>query len=232
MLWGFGFKVPISNSKGFYSAKFAVLDMKIYDVSLEISENMPVYKNKKEKKPKISITRTLKHGSNESRLEIDSHAGSHVDAPYHILGNGKTIEKMNLEKFMGKAIVFDFTKIKNSITKKTFENSKIKIKKDDIILLKTKNKMEKPFDFNFVYLEKSGAEYLASRKIKAVGIDSLGIERSQPNHETHKLLLSRNIPIFEGLDLSKIKQGKYFFHGLPLKIKKGDASPVRAVLVK
>ena len=92
--------------------------------------------------------------------------------------------------------------------------------------------LEKEFDFNFIYLEKSCAEFLVSKKIKAVGIDSLGIERNQPNHPTHNILAEKNIPIFEGLDLSKIKQGNYFFHGLPLKIKNGDASPVRAVLVK
>ena len=95
-----------------------------------------------------------------------------------------------------------------------------------------KKSAEKKFDFNFTYLEKTGAEYLASKKIKAVGIDSLGIERSQPNHETHRILAGKNIPIFEGLDLGRVRQGRYFFHGQPLKIMKGDASPVRAVLVK
>ena len=206
--------------------------MKLYDLSPEISESMAVYKNKKWKKPKITVTRTLKQGANESKLEIESHTGSHVDAPYHFLQSGKTIEKIPLDKFMGKAIVLDFTKVKNAITEKHLKKSKIKIQKDDIVLLKTKDKPEKKFDFNFTYLEKTGAEYLVSKKIKAVGIDSLGIERNQPNHETHKILLSRGIIIFEGLDLSKVKQGRYFFHGLPLKIKNGDASPVRAVLVK
>ncbi len=205
--------------------------MKIYDLSPEISEDMAVYKDKSEKKPKINVTRTLKDGSNESRIELDSHTGSHVDAPYHILQNGKTIEEIPLEKFMGKCIVLDFTKVKNSITKNDIKNIKIKIQKDDIILLKTKNKTEKSFDPNFTCLDKSGAAYLASKKIKAVGIDNLGIERSQPEHDTHKILLKNNIPIFEGFDLSKVKQGRYFFHGLPLKIKKGDASPVRAVLI-
>lgn len=206
--------------------------MKIFDISMEISENMPVYKNRLEKRPKISITRTLKEGANESKLDIFVHTGSHVDAPYHVLENGKTIDELSPEKFIGKAVVLDFTKVKNSITKNSLRKTKIKIQKDDIVLLKTKNKLGKDFDFNFTYLEKSGAEYLASRKIKAVGIDSLGIERDQPSHLTHKILAKKNIPIFEGLDLSKIKQGRYFFHGLPLKIRKGDASPVRAVLVK
>ena len=206
--------------------------MKIYDISMEISEGMVIYKNRKEKSPKLSAARTLNEGANESRLDIFVHTGSHVDAPYHILENGKKINDMNLDRFMGKAVVLDFTKLKDGITKKDFLKSKLKIQKSDIILLKTKNKQEKEFDFNFTYHEKNGAEYLASKKIKAVGIDSLGIERSQSNHETHKILFGKNIPIFEGLDLSKVKQGKYFFHGLPLKIKNGDASMVRAVLVR
>ena len=203
--------------------------MKIYDLSPEISEDMAVYKNRVEKRPKITVTRTIQEGANESKLDIYVHTGSHVDAPYHILNNGKTIEKISLDKFMGKAVVLDFTKVKDSITGNDLKNKKIQ--KNDIILLKTKNKAERMFNPNFTYLEKTGAEYLASKKIKAVGIDNLGIERSQPNHETHKILLKNNILIFEGLDLSKVKQGRYFFHGLPLKIRKGDASPVRAVLL-
>jgi len=206
--------------------------MKIYDVSIEISEDMQVYKNKRENAPKISVTRTLKEGANESKLDIHVHTGSHVDAPYHMLENGKKIDEMPPDKFMGKAVVLDFTKTGNSITENSIRKNKIKINKNDIVLLKTKNRLEKEFDFNFTYLEKSGAEYLASKKIKAVGIDSLGIERSQPKHETHKILAKKNIPIFEGLDLTKVKQGRYFFHGLPLKIRKGDGSPVRAVLIE
>ena len=204
--------------------------MKLYDISMEISNDMTVYKNRKEKSPKIELTRALKEGANESKLDIHLHTGSHVDAPYHILQSGKTIDELSLDKFMGNAAVIDFTKLKKCITGKDFESLKIKISKGDIVLLKTKNNPRKDFDSNFVYLEKSGAKYLISKKIKAVGIDSLGIERSQPNHETHSILLGKYIPIFEGLDLSKVKQGRYFFYGFPLKIRKGDASPIRAVL--
>lgn len=199
---------------------------------MEISEDMPVYKNKLEKKPKISMARTLGEGANESKLDIFVHTGSHVDAPYHIFENGKKVDEIDLSKFMGKAIVLDFTKVQDAITKNHLQKDKNKIQQNDIVLLKTKNKSDKEFNFNFTYLEKSGAKFLTSKKIKSVGIDCLGIERNQLNHQTHKILLEKNIPIFEGLDLSKIKQGRYFFHGLPLKIKKGDASPVRAVLIK
>lgn len=203
--------------------------MKLYDLSPEISEDMAVYKNRQDKKPKIKITRTIGQGANESRLDIGSHTGSHVDAPYHFLGKGRAVDKISLDKFMGRAVVLDFTKAKGPIAKNHLQNKKIQ--KGDIVLLKTKNKPDKKFNIDFAYLEKSGALHLASKNAKAVGIDSLGIERNQPNHETHKILLKRGIPIFEGLDLSRAKEGRYFFHGLPLKIKKGDASPVRAVLV-
>ena len=136
--------------------------MKIYDLSPEISEEMSVYRNKQEKKPKIIPTRTLKDGANESRLEIESHTGSHADAPFHFLGDGKTIEKINLDKFMGNAVVLDLTKIKDSIKKSGLKH--FKIQKNDIVLLKTKNRPDKGFNPDFTYLEKTGAEFLASKK--------------------------------------------------------------------
>ena len=206
--------------------------MKIYDISLEISEDMGVWKNKDDKRPKIEVTSTIRTGnSNESRLQLDAHTGTHVDAPFHFLQNGKRIDKVPIEKFLGECVVIDLTNIKNhGIEKKDLIKSKIR--KDDIVLLKTSNKYNKKFDFNFVYLAASGAKFLASKKIKGVGISALGIERSQPSYDTHKSLLGKGIMIFEGLELSKIKEGRYFFIGLPLKVKDGDASPIRAVLVK
>jgi len=204
--------------------------MKIYDLSPEINEDMVVYRNKPQNKPKIKVIRTIKENvANESIFELYAHTGSHIDAPYHFLYNGITIEKLSLDKFMGKCIVLDFSKIKDSIKKSNLEN--IKIEKNIIVLLKTKNKPVRTFDYKFTYLEKGGAEYLVSKKIKAVGLDSLSIERNQPDYNTHKILLKNNIPIFEGLDLGKIKQGKYLFYGFPLKIK-ADGSPIRAVLIK
>lgn len=206
--------------------------MKIYDISLTISEGMAVYKDNPRKKPRITFTRTIKDCPNELRIDMDSHTGTHADAPYHMINEGKKIDKINLDSFIGDCIIIDFTKAKNKITDKDFIKKNIKIKKNYIVLLKTKNKVEDKFDFNFVYLDKTGAKYLANKKVKAVGIDNLGIERNQPEHDTHIILLQKNIPIIEGLDLSKIKEGRYFFIGLPLKIKEGDASPIRAVLIE
>jgi arylformamidase len=208
--------------------------MKIYDISMEIREGMVIYKNKPEKKPTIKVTRTLKQGSNESKLEIESHTGTHADAYFHMLTKGKTMEKMDLGKFIGDCVVLDFTKVKNNTIsiKNLQKNKKLKINKHDIVLLKTRNKPLKKYNKNFTYLDKTGAKFLAKKEVKCVGIDNLGIERNQPKHETHKILFNKDIPVIEGLELSKIKVGRYFFVGLPLKIKHGDGSPIRAVLVE
>lgn len=223
------------------------MKMKIYDISMEIKEGMPAYKNKKENKPKIVPTRTLAEGANESKLEMKVHTGTHIDAYFHMLAKGKTIDKTSLEKFIGECIVLDFSHIHGSISAEDFNrllkikgfsekrqkkgNKRAVIKKNDIILLKTRNTAMEAFDFDFTYLDKTGARFLAGKNIKCIGIDNLGIERGQPGHETHKILLERGIPIIEGLELSKIKQGRYFFIGFPLKIKNGDGSPIRAVLI-
>ena len=206
--------------------------MKIYDISLEISEGMVVWKNKDSKRPKIEVTSTTRTGNaNESRLHLDSHTGTHVDAPFHFLQNGKKINSISTGKFLGECVVVDLTKIKKrGIEKEDLVNAKVR--KNDIVILKTSNEYKKTFDFNFVYLAESGAKFLASKKIKGVGINALGIERSQPSYGTHKSLLGKGIIIFEGLELSEIKPGRYFFVGLPLKVKDADGAPMRAVLVK
>jgi arylformamidase len=208
--------------------------MKIYDISMEIKGDMAVWKDKEDKRPKIDFTSTIgKDNANESRLYLDAHTGTHVDAPYHFLNNGDKVDAIPIDRFVGECAVIDLTKIKNrGIEKSDLVKFRDKIRKNDVVILKTSNKFEKSFDFNYVYLAESGAEFLAFKKIKTVGINALGIERNQPGHETHKILLGKNIPIFEGLELSKIRAGRYFFLGLPLKVKNGDAAPARAMLVR
>ena len=170
--------------------------MKIYDISMEINQSIVVWKNKDSKKPKFITTAVYSKDSvNESRINIDLHTGTHADAYYHMLAKGKKIDKLALDKFMGKCIVLDFIKTKkNQITLNNIKknNNSKKIKKNDIVLLKTRSKPLKKFIKNFTYLEKSGAKYLANRKIKCLGIDAIGVERSQPKHETHKILFKKN----------------------------------------
>lgn len=197
---------------------------------MNIEEEMMVYKNKKEKRPKITVPRDHSNSSvYESMLTMELHTGTHIDAPLHIIENGATIDGYDVKNFVQKCKVLDFTKEEKEITKEVLQQKKIQ--KGDFILLKTRNSFVDEFDFEFVYLEKSGAAYLKEQKIIGVGTDALGIERSQPDHETHKILLNAGVIIIEGLRLKDVEEGEYMLYAPPLKIKGVEASPTRALLI-
>lgn len=203
--------------------------MKIYDISMEIHENMTVYKNKEEKRPKHTIT--VDSGDvRETRISMDMHTGTHIDAPLHMIRGGDTIENLDINKVITKCKVFDFTNISDKITLEDLISKDIQ--KGDFIIFKTRNSFREDFDFEFVYLDKTGAEFLKEKGVAGVGIDALGIERAQPEHETHKILLGAGIVILEGVRLKDVEEGEYFLYAAPLKIRGAEASPTRAVLVK
>lgn len=205
--------------------------MKIHDISMTIHENIAVYKNSEAKRPIIKVNSDYSTSNHyESRLSIDLHTGTHMDAPLHMVEGGDTIDNFNLKKAVTKCKVFDLTSVNDAITKNDLLDKNIE--KDDFILLKTQNSYTEEFDYNFVFVEKSGAQYLKEKGITGVGIDSLGIERAQPEHETHKILLDNDIAILEGLRLKDISEGEYLLIAAPIKIKGVEAAPVRALLVE
>ncbi|HPQ46950.1 MAG TPA: cyclase family protein [Clostridia bacterium] len=205
--------------------------MKYHDISMEISEDMMVYKNRAEKKPKREImARYDEQEINESRILMDLHTGTHIDAPFHMIDSGETIETMDMSKLIGKAIVLDLTDAFDGITKDDLAEKKIEA--GSFVLLKTRNSFSDEFNGDFIYLKEEGAKHLSEIGIRGVGIDALGIERSQPGHETHKILLGKGIIIIEGLRLSKIDEGEYMMYALPLKIKGGDGAPARVILAE
>lgn len=203
----------------------------IYDISLELSEETIVYPNN----PKIKITKIKSipdSSSNVSEIMIGSHTGTHVDALGHVINNSKTVEILPVDSFYGKARVLDLTSCKQCITADDLKS--FKIKKGEIILLKTQNSLRgfKEFYPNFIYLTEEAARYLADQGIKTLGIDSLSVQKFHSgNQKVHNIIIS-SITLFEGLDLSKVAPGKYIFAGLPLRIKNCDGAPARAVLIK
>lgn len=200
--------------------------MKMYDVTGTIHEGMTVYKDKPEKQPKFN--QVTNGYVTETRLEIDVHTGTHIDAPLHMVVDGDTFETISMDDLVGQSKVFDLTEVEDGISKKDLES--FDIQKGDFVLLKTKNSFEETFNFDFIYLKQDGAEYLSEIGVRGVGIDTLGIERSQEGHPTHKTLFANNIIIIEGLRLKEIEQGEYFMVAAPLKIVGTDGSPARVLL--
>ncbi|MEX1375859.1 MAG: cyclase family protein [Eubacteriales bacterium] len=209
--------------------------MKIHDISMLIEPEMMVYKDIPAKKPKF--TNSANHNESEyheTKVELDIHCGTHIDMPLHMIKNGKTMDTFDYRRLITNCKVFDLTKIDKKYISADDINE-LKIQKDDFVIFKTKNSYydkSKGFDNEFVFVDKSAAKFLKDKKINGVGIDALGIERSQAGHPTHKLLLEDDIIIMEGLELKDISEGEYKLIALPIKIKGTEGSWVRAALIE
>ncbi len=205
--------------------------MKYYDVSMMVSKDMQVYKNKPEKKPIFKIASDFDQGSShETQVDLNLHSGTHMDFPLHMIKDGQTSDALELSRLIRKVKVFDMTHVKDGIDKEDLE--KLVIDKDDFVLFKTTNSFEDTFNFKFIYLKNSGAKYLAQKKINGVGIDALGIERDQSGHPTHKILFESDIYIIEGLRLKDVKEDEYFMYALPIKMPDADALLLSVILVE
>ncbi len=205
--------------------------MKIYDISMPILPSMPVYKGKAEKRPELTIDGDFHTGSSyESKLHMNLHSGTHIDRPLHMIPGGATVESLDLSQVVTPCLLLDLTKVKETITKEDLMQKEIPV--GSFLLLKTRNSLEDILEKDFIYVDRSGAEYLTERRVIGVGIDSLGIERNQPDHETHILLLGSGAVILEGLRLKNIEEGEYLLSAAPLLIDRAEAAPVRAYLIK
>ncbi len=205
--------------------------MKIYDISWPLDSATTAYKDKKI--INIAHTKTFEQDAvRETMVTLGAHSGTHVDAPSHFISDGTTIDQMDLSHLIGHCKVFDMSSVTDGITKDHIEN--LTISAGDIVLFKTSNSAlptTQSFNPQFVYLEMSGAECLVERKVRAVGIDYLGIERNQPDHQTHIILFKHDIAIIEGLRLADVPAGSYFLCCLPLHMIGTEAAPARAVLI-
>lgn len=205
--------------------------MQIYDISMPISHEMPVYKNKSSKRPKLTADVDFVTGTvYESRLEFNLHTGTHLDMPLHIIPDGATIGQLQLDRVVVNCRVLDLQSVDDKITAQDLAGKNIK--SGEFILLKTKNSTQDLLQGDYIYLSYSGAELLKAHGVVGVGIDSLGIERGQPGHETHKTLMGADILILEGLRLQDVPEGEYQLIALPLNIPGAEAAPVRAILIK
>ncbi len=210
--------------------------MRIYDVSVRLSEATPTYPGD----PEIEIRswKSLADGdfANVSLLHMGAHSGTHVDAPAHFIEGAGRVESLSLEALIGEAQVVEVPANILSI-EAGFAAAHCQPGRERI-LFKTRNSSfwsdEHPvFHTDFTHIDLSAAEYLVSQGTKLVGIDYLSIERFKSEvYETHLALLSKGIVILEGLDLREVVAGIYELICLPLRIAggSGDGSPVRAVL--
>jgi len=211
--------------------------VKPIDLSLTISKSIPSFPGSPT--PQFIDWSNLKEdGYNLELLFLSSHTGTHLDAPYHFVKNGLKIHQIPLKRLIGKGIVIKFKKSKNTLITKSditqFEKKNGKIPNHSSIFLYTgwqKNLKKQNYFTENPGLDISSANYLASKKINLVGIDSPSIDLGKDEfYSVHHILSKNNILIVENLaNINKIKSKEFTFTILPLKLKDATGSPVRAV---
>jgi arylformamidase len=210
--------------------------MKVYDITVEINSELPIWPGD----PEVKIERFEKleagDNANISRMEMGLHTGTHVDAPYHFLSGGITLDKIPLERFIGSVSVVEVPVDVNILSSEVLARMPAD-RITDRTLFKTRNSKhwsERPHRFHpdFVAIDPSGAQFLIERGVRLVGIDYLSIAPFRKSKETHEILLGAGVIILEGLDLSAIKQGIYQLYCLPLKLGGVEGAPARVILVE
>ncbi len=198
--------------------------MKIIDLTLPLDNKTPAYPGD----PKIEVKQIadLKDdGWREKRLHLNTHCGTHVDAPAHFLAAGENLDEIPLTSFFGEGLIVDVRK--KDIDKTCLPKEDLKSK---VILFLTKQseKVYGNYYNNAKFLSQEVAQELVKRKVKAIGIDSFSPD-TEP-YPIHKILLPAKILIIENLvNLSKLIGKKFTVYYFPLKITGGDAAPCRAV---
>ena len=205
--------------------------MKIFDVTVPISKDMPVYPGDPAVKIERKATIDKKEAKyNLSRYSFSSHVGTHVDAPFHFIANGQTVDQLPLEILIGRTRVVEVTAPRiDEVALKEFTFTA-----DARLLFKTRNSYlwsQPRFVEDYVYITPGAARVLVNEGIKLVGIDYLSVEQyGSDTFETHLTLLKADTLIIEGLDLREVEPGDYEMICLPMKFQGGDGSPARVIL--
>ena len=210
--------------------------MRIYDISLTITPDMPVWPGD----PQVVLKRVAKisegDNANVSRLELSVHTGTHLDAPNHFLDQDKTtVEQLSLKTLTGRAYVLHLPDEVDLITRTILENAEIP-PRTRRLLFRTRNsnqwaQQDNQFEAGFVAIDASGAEYLTERGVRLVGVDYLSVAPFHSGRPTHEILLGSGVVVVEGLDLSQVSQGRYTLYCLPLKLLGAEGAPPRAILI-
>jgi arylformamidase len=210
------------------------LQNKYIDITYPISTKLPKWHGSIGFEMKWQM-RMPKETNNLSYFTIDSHLGTHLDAPLHFVKNGKAIEELSFDKLIGLAYVVEIRGLK-SITATHLQEANIPLTCTKL-LLKTDNQFyweQKLSDFqeDFCSIDATGAQWLVERGIHLIGIDYLSIQRFNDGPLTHQILLQNEVVIVETLNLEDVNQGWYDLICLPLKLEGLEGSPVRAILKK
>ena len=196
--------------------------MKIYDISQEVFGCALFRGNPK---PERKILRKMSEGGscNISAFSMCAHNGTHVDAPYHFLADGKRIAQVDLDRFIGYAYV---------------AGHEGEIRAEDALrILGTAAKQRKEAAERILIkgnavLTAEAAKVFAEHGIKLYGNESQTTGPENAPKEVHLIMLGAETVLLEGIRLHDVEEGVYFLHAAPINLGGAEGAPCRATLIK
>ncbi len=199
--------------------------MKIYDISQEVF-TCRIYPG--DPKPMCEEIQRTARGElyNLTAFSMCAHNGTHVDAPFHFLGDGKTVDQIPLEKTVGKCYVT--ASLTGNMTAETAAWLLQSAKAAD----PTGEGAKRILLRGNATVTSEAAEVFAEAGIDLIGVESQSVGDENAPMAVHLILLSHEVVLLEGLRLDGIKEGVYFLSAAPLNLGGADGAPCRAVLIE
>ena len=190
--------------------------MKIYDISQEIF-SCTVYPG--DPKPERQVLSATAKGDlyNLTAFSMCAHNGTHVDAPFHFLKDGKTVEQLDLDIFVGKCIVI---RHEGDVTASDAEG-----------ILRRAEGVRRILIAGSAVVTAEAARVFAEGKLCLIGNESQSVGPENAPMEVHLTLLRRGIALLEGIVLKDVPEGRYFLSAAPLNLAGSDGAPCRAYLI-
>ena len=190
--------------------------MKIYDISQEVF-SCQVYPG--DPRPERKILKSMEKGEkyNLTAFDMCAHNGTHIDAPFHFLADGKTVDRLPLDSFVGDCYV---ARHRGDVTAA-----------DAVAILEKSGNAERLLIAGDATVTAEAAEVFAER-LKLLGNESQTVGPQNAPMEVHKILLGREVVLLEGIVLTDIPEGHYLLNAAPLNLKDADGAPCRAWLME
>lgn len=195
--------------------------MKIYDISQEVFD-CQVYAG--DPMPEKRLLCSMEKGDlyNLTAFSMCAHNGTHIDAPFHFIKGGKTVDSIGLETFVGMAYVAECHGIVSGTTAKEILEKAKKENPEAAKRILIKGDAE---------VSSEAAKVFADAGILLLGNESQTVGPEAAPMEVHFILLGAGIVLLEGIRMAEVSEGVYFLNAAPLNLSGADGSPCRAVLI-
>ncbi|MFA9558333.1 arylformamidase [Evansella sp. AB-rgal1] len=180
----------------------------------------------------VSYSKEQTGSVNIGQLTSSVHIGTHIDAPFHFLNDGKRVIDLDINVYIGPCRIIDVSRYSNEINEKVLRS--FELEGVERLLLKTAipNNPTR-FPEQIPYITKTGASVLKEKGIVLLGVDVPSVDPLDSKElEGHHALHENGVHILENVMLDNVEPGDYEIIALPLPLKEADGSPVRAVIRK